>query len=122
MRSFGRYLLVTSLFLSSVSQGQATQLWSSCQTIIGVSNYLAANSSIYLALSPGITGCSPNGIDGAVVFGVGTDGVTAANITSFLAASLTALAAGQRVMIYYDNATVTCAGIIIANNGYAGQC
>ena len=120
-----RYLkpLLIAAFSMVAVEAQATQQWSSCQTIVGVSNYLAYANGILLGLSPGISGCSANGVGGALFIAVGVNGVTTANITSFLASSLAAYTAGHQVMIFYDDSAATqCAGIIIANGGYNGQC
>ncbi len=102
---------------------QAANQWSSCQTVTAVTN-LMANSApgILLGLSPGLSGCSPVGVIGALMFSVGVDGVVATNIDSFLATSLTAYTTGHQVMVYYDNTTSTCQGISIAISGYSGQC
>ena len=57
---------------------------------------------------------------GGVQFKVGVGSVRTSNIGSLLASSLAAYEAGTQVMIFYDNAT--CQGIIVANDGYSGQC
>lgn len=120
MRILSRVILAMSFMLPFASQ--AAQQWSSCQTIVGVSNYMAYNNDnlIILALSPGLPDCSYNGVPGAVGIIVGQFGVTSTNISTFLAGSLTAYSTGRQVMIYYDSAT--CFGNIIANGGFAGQC
>jgi hypothetical protein len=120
MRILSRVMLAMSLMLPLASQ--ATQQWSSCQTITSVSNYMAYNSDslLILSFSPGITGCTFNGTSGAVGIEVGQFGVTASNINTFLAGTLTAYSTGHQVMVYYD--TDTCFGIIVANGGYGGAC
>lgn len=105
--------------------GQANMVWSSCQTVTAVSNYIAYNDGIYLTLSPGISGCAANSGNStsAVGFVVGQLNVTDANISSLLATSLTAVAAGTQVMIYYDSASVPqCNAQIVAIHGFADQC
>lgn len=111
-------VLILGLFIPFITQ--ATQLWSGCQTVTGVANYIANANQVILALSPGLPCIGPNAVPGSVSFGVGNFGVTAGNLSSFLASGLTAQATGQQVMIYYDSAS--CFGLIIANGGYAGQC
>jgi len=120
MRLVSPVMLAISLLVPFASQG--AQQWSGCQTITGVSNYMAYNNDnlIILALSPGLPDCNYNGVPGAVGFTVGQLGVTASNINTFLASSLTAYSTGRPVMIFYDN--VSCFGSVISNGGYAGQC
>jgi hypothetical protein len=108
--------------LSAPVIAQSSEQWSSCQTITGVSNYLAYANSVLLTLSPGISGCNPVGIAGAVLFTAGVDGVTSDNIGSFLASGYAAYLSGHQVAIFYDNSTVNCAGVIISLGGAAGQC
>jgi hypothetical protein len=120
MRLPGR-LAVTIVLLCPFA-AQSAQLWSACQTINGVSNYLAYGSSAVVSLSPGISGCSPVGIPGAVAFSANQNGVTTDNVSSFLATALAAYSGGHQVMIYYDNSTANCQGGIIAVGGFAGQC
>jgi hypothetical protein len=96
--------------------------WSTCQTITGVSNYLAYANSVLLSFSPGISGCSPAAIPGAVSVSVGSEGVTTDNINSFLATSLVAYSASHQVMVYYDNSTINCMTAIISVGGPGGQC
>ena len=120
MRIRSRVMLAISLLVPFAAQ--AAQQWSGCQTIVGVSNYMAYNNDnlIILGLSPGLPDCSYNGMPGAVGIIVGQFGVTSANISAFLAGSLTAYSTGRQVMIYYDSAT--CFANIISNGGYVGQC
>jgi hypothetical protein len=114
-------LMIGTCLMASIN-AQASIQWSSCETIVGVNNYEAWNNSVVLALSPSLPGCAPLGVTGGVAFIAGTNGVSAANINSFLASSLASFAAGTKVMIYYDNTAPTCTGWIIANGGQLGQC
>jgi hypothetical protein len=84
MRLSLRIMLGTSLMMSFASQ--AAQQWSSCQTITGVSNYMAYNNDnlLILALSPGLPDCNYNGIPGAVGIIVGQFGVTSTNIGTLI--------------------------------------
>jgi hypothetical protein len=118
MRLLARVMLSMSFMVPLASQ--AAQQWSICQTVTGVSNYLAYSSQVIVALSPGLPCTASNSIVGAVSFTIGTFGVTATNINSFLAFSLSAYTTGQRVMVFYDD--TACGGLVIANGGYAGQC
>jgi hypothetical protein len=120
MRFLKRVLIVGCLLGAAVSHA-ATYVWSSCQAIAGVSNYIACSNQLVLALSPGISGCSGAGIAGGVGFIIGTDGVTSTNIDSFLASSLAAYHTGTQVMILYDTSVTGCAGAIISAGGYSGQ-
>jgi hypothetical protein len=100
--------------------------WSSCQTITAISNYLAYSGTIYLSISPGISACSGNSgttAVSAVGIVIGQVGVTQTNIDSFLATSLTAMAAGKQVSIYYNEATAPqCFTQIVAIGGWEAQC
>jgi len=118
MRMVKRLMLALSLMVPFASQ--AAQQWSSCQTVTGVSNYIAFGSQVIVALSPGLPYTVGNGVVGATAFTIGTFGVTATNINTFLASALSAYATGQKVMVYYDDAA--CGGMIISNGGFAGQC
>jgi hypothetical protein len=120
MRSLKWMMVAASL--SAPALAQSAEQWSSCQTIIGVSNYLAYANSVLLTLSPGISGCNPVDVPGAVMFSVGVDGVTSDNISSFLASGYAAYVSGHQVAIYYDNSSATCAGVIISLGGASGQC
>src|SRR5258708_38068700 len=97
MRTVKRLMLALSLMVPFASQ--AAQQWSSCQTVTGVSNYVAFGNQLIVALSPGLPCTVPVGVPGGVSFVVGTFGVTATNINTFLASSLSAYATGQRVMV-----------------------
>jgi hypothetical protein len=120
MRTVRRLMLTLSFMVPFASQ--AAQQWSGCQTIVGVSNYMAYNNDnlIILVLSPGLPDCNYNGVTGAIGFSAGSFGVTTTNISTFLAGFFTAYSTGRQVMIYYD--TATCFGIIVSNGGYEGQC
>lgn len=118
MRTVKRLMLALSLMVPF--SGQAAQQWSSCQTVTGVSNYVAFGNQVILALSPGLPCTVPDGVAGGVSFTIGVFNVTANNINTFLASALSAYATGQRVMVYYDD--TACGGLIISNGGITGQC
>ena len=118
MRALTRLVLALSLIAPIVSQ--ATQQWSSCQTVTGVSNYVAFGNQVIVALSPGLPCTVPVGVPGGVAFVIGTNGITASNINTFLASALSAYATGQRIQLYYDD--TACGGLIISNGGITGQC
>jgi hypothetical protein len=115
-----KWMIVASLLVAP-ELAQSTEQWSSCQTVTGVSNYLAYANSVLLTLSPGIPGCAPVDIAGAVMFMVNVDGVTSDNIGSFLASGYSAYLSGHQVTIYYDNSSIGCPGVIISLGGVAGQ-
>jgi len=100
-----KWMIVASLLVAP-ALAQSTEQWSSCQTVTGVSNYLAYANSVLLTLSPGIPGCAPVDIAGAVMFMVNVDGVTSDNIGSFLASGYSAYLSGHQVTIYYDNSSI----------------
>jgi hypothetical protein len=100
----------------------AAMVWSSCQTIVAVSNYMAFNSSVLLTLSPGISGCVYGGTTGGVSLTVGQESVDSTNINGLLAVSVTALSTGRGVMLFYDNSSANCYGQIISIGGITGQC
>ena len=118
---FFKWMMLASL-LTAPALAQSSEQWSSCQTVTGVSNYLAYANSVLLTLSPGISGCSPVDVAGAVMFTVGVDGVTSDNIGSFLASGYTAYVSGHQVAIYYDSSSSSCAGVIFSLGGPSGQC
>lgn len=118
MQNSTGYVASLCVLLPMVSQ--ATPQWSGCVSVIGVSNYIAANASVVLAVSPGIPSCAANGIPGAIQFANGYNGVSVTNISSFLASGLASQVSGQQVMVYYDSSN--CTGFVISNGGYAGQC
>ena len=120
MRVVARMIAVS--LLVGTTWAQSAEQWSGCQTVTGVSNYLAYANSVVLALSPGISGCSAVGIPGGIMFIATVDGVTSDNINSFLASGYAAYTSGHQVTIYYDNSYGTCAGVIISLGGFAGQC
>jgi hypothetical protein len=126
MNLMKRVMLVACACVPFVTaEAQAAVTWSSCQTVTAVSNYLAYNNSIYLTLSPGISGCTGNSGSSvsAVGFLVGQEGVASTNIQSLLATSLAAMAAGSQVMIFYDTSTAPqCYSQIVAVHGFAAQC
>jgi hypothetical protein len=115
-------VLAATVGVAFSGSASAAPVWSSCQTITAVSNYLAYNNSIYLTLSPGISGCTGNGSP-SVGFVVGQLGVTSDNIKSLLASALTALTSGSQVTVFYDDSTTPqCNSQIVAIKGYAAQC
>ena len=118
MRIQVRTFLITCLFLPVVSQAA----WSGCQKVTAVTNYLAYNSSVFLTLSPGISGCSFASVTGAIGFTIGQMNVTSGNINTLLASGMTALTLGRGVMIYYDSSTANCYSEMIAIGGYDGSC
>ena len=120
MRFLTRMVIAVCLLVPTISQ--ATEAWSVCQTITSVQNYMAYANAVSLTLSPGISGCSGEGVAGGIAFTIGTDGVTSTNISGFLASGLAAYLSGTQVMIYYDTSVTGCAGVIIATGGNAGQC
>jgi hypothetical protein len=113
-------MFAVSLMVPVVSP--AAMVWSACETITSVNNWMAFSNSVYFTVSPVITGCTINSAS-AVQFVVGDEGVTSTNITSIFATGLTAFTNGQQVMIYYDNTTLpACQGQVIAIDGYSAQC
>lgn len=119
---FSRTAAVLAAALLGSTAAQASQQWSACQTITSVLNYLAYSNAVIVSLSPGISGCAPGGLAGAVEFQANVNGVTADNINSFLAQGLVAYTTGHQVMIFYDNANNNCPGMMIASGGTSGQC
>ena len=117
--------VMVALGLLVPALAQATPVWSSCQTITGVANYLSDLDSGYngffLSLSPGISGC---GIvtAGGVGFIIGQQGITASNFNSYLAMSLTAYTSGHQVTIWYDSSSSSCYSAILVLGGNSGQC
>ncbi len=117
--------------LASLTANAVNQTLSQCETITAVVNETSATTSqLYLVLSPPINiahgapaNCSSNGVAGTLGFLVGSGGVSASNINSFLASSLSAYNAGHKVMIYYDYTnTSSCVGIDFADGGWNAQC
>ena len=118
-----RIIIAVCILAPTVSQ--AALVWSPCEKITAVSDYLAYSNSVYLVISPAITGCngSTGGNGSAVDFAVGQEAVTSANVNSFLAVALAAYSSGHQVKIYYDNATTPqCYSMIVAVGGYYGEC
>lgn len=118
MRTLTKWMVVTSLMVSATAQAALVQ--SGCVTVTAVVN-IEAQSAVLLALSPAIPGCTPNTTPG-IEFAVGTNGVTATNLNSYLASGLSAFATGQRVMVIYDDSTSNCFGLTVANGGFHGEC
>jgi hypothetical protein len=96
-------------------------VWSSCQTVTAVTDYMAHSNSVYLILSPGIAGCNSDA-PGAAVLRVGEMGVSADSIKGLTAMSMIAFLSGKRVMIYYDNSSSACFSSIISVGGFSAQC
>ena len=118
MRSMTKLLLATLMMASATAQ--ATIVVSGCVTVTAVVNEEYGNA-IILAVSPAISGCTPNTTPG-VEFAVGVNGVTATNLNSYLASGLTAFTSGTRVMVEYDNSTSNCYGMAVASGGFHGEC
>jgi hypothetical protein len=114
---------ITCCFLMP-AMAQATIVWSACQTITAVSDEpaLSVGPSILLALSPGVSGCSAQGVTGAINFTGGQGGIASTDLSALFATSLTAFSLGKRVMVAYDNSTTSCYGQAIAIAGYEDQC
>jgi hypothetical protein len=81
VRSFMKLMVVTSVLLSPAAH--ATLVVSGCLTVTAVLNQTSGNA-VTLALSPAIPGCTPNSTPG-VEFAISVNGVTAANLNSYLA-------------------------------------
>lgn len=118
MRAFIR--LLGMVIITAPLLAQATVVRSPCQTVVGVTNQ-PVGSNFLVTLSPGISGCSSQGITGAVTFqasqaGLGTD------LSSLLTSSLTAISLGREVQISYDNSSSTCWGTGVSIGGTSGQC
>jgi hypothetical protein len=124
MRLLTRMMIAVCMLAPTVSQ--AALVWSGCETITAVSNYLAyaAYNAVYLSISPAISGCIGNtgGNGSAVALAVGQEGVTSTNIDSLLAVALAAYSSAHHVKVYYDNATNQCYAQIVAVGGYYGEC
>ena len=119
MKLIKQILMLTFLVVPGFSQ--AAMVWSACQTVTAVSDFIAYNNAVWLALSPGITGCGSTSI-GGVGFVIGVDGVTTTNIGGFLSVSIAAYTTGHQVTVFYDNSSTQCATQIIAVGGYTAQC
>jgi hypothetical protein len=118
MHSFIKWMIAVALMTSVTAQAATVE--SGCLTVTGVVNAESANAVI-LALSPAISGCSPNSTPG-VEFAVGVNGVTAATLNSILASGLAAALGGRQVQVLYDDSASNCFGLQIANGGFVGQC
>jgi hypothetical protein len=91
--------------------------WSACETITGVSNYIAYDNTVQVFMTPTIPGCTAStGLN----FTVGAGGITSSNINSFLATAMGAQIGGKKVMVYYNS--TGCNIEIMAIGGYSGQC
>ena len=101
------YTLMALIATATPVLSQATVAWSSCQTITGVTNQ-PVGSNILVSLSPGISGCSSQGVAGAITFSAGQLGLAASDLNGLLASSLSALALGRQVLIAVDTSTPNC--------------
>lgn len=116
-------MILVCMLAPTVSQ--AALVWSNCEKITAVSDYLAYASydAIYITVSPAISGCTGNGPASAVTFAVNQEGVTATNVNSILAIALAAYTSGHQVRVFYDNATTPqCYSQIVGVGGYYGEC
>jgi hypothetical protein len=109
-----------ALCLTVPALSQATNNWSSCQTVAAIDNELADDTGLVVYLTPGISGCGTSPYSN-VLFVEGQQGVSSSNISAYLAVLLAAQISGQQVSIYY---TSTCYGIelSIGGNATAGYC
>jgi hypothetical protein len=107
--------------LSAPIFAQAAVAWSSCQTITGVT-VQPVGSNILVSLSPGIGGCSSQGVAGAITFSAGQLGLAAGELSGLLASSLSALSLGRQVLIAVDASTPNCYATSVSVGGYSGQC
>ena len=115
MTAFIRTMILVCMLAPTVSQ--AALVWSNCEKITAVSDYLAYASydAIYITVSPAISGCTGNGPASAVTFAV--------NVNSILAIALAAYTSGHQVRVFYDNATTPqCYSQIVGVGGYYGEC
>lgn len=115
-----RVVIGVLLSMASASQAAAGG-WSDCEAVTAVTSEPVA-STILITLTPGIAGCAPQGVTGAIEFVVGQDGLVADNLDSILASSLSALATGRRVQIGYDSSSANCYSTSLSIGGYLGDC
>ncbi len=113
-----RLLVVCGALVAIPVKARAALVWSGCMTITGVSDYTAYSGEVFVYFSASLPGVAPAGA--GYPFVIGQNGVTAANINSFLAAATAALLSNTSVMVFYDNTTGYL--IIMSLGGYAGQC
>jgi hypothetical protein len=99
-------------------KASAAQQWSGCMTITGVSNYIAYSGNVSVYFSANLPGVAPGGAGYSFVSG--QNGVTSANIQSFLATAMAAMLSGTQVTVYFDNTTGDL--IVMSLGGYTGQC
>ena len=96
--------------------------WSSCQTITSFTDYTSYSNSIYLNLSPGMSGCATD-TNGGVIMRINTAGVTADQYKNLYATIMLSYSLGKQVMVYADtSATPACFISIVSIGGYANQC
>lgn len=115
-----KYLFGLALTLAFPCSSWAAA-WSTCQTVTSVSDSIAYAGVVQVVISPGIAGCTDNGVS-VVNFRVGEQGVTADSVKGYLATALAAFLAEKRVMILYDGSTSSCNSNILSVGGYAAQC
>lgn len=119
MRKIIRPLLLLPLVVPIITN--ATVVWSGCQTIVAISTE-PNQASLLITLSPGISGCSAQGVTGAINFTIGQEGLAATDLSNILGTSVSAYALGRQVMLAYDNATTNCYGTAVSIGGYQAQC
>lgn len=123
--SLNRRSVMLALLLSAPALSQAAITWSSCGKITSVSNYIANSNQFLLTLSASAipSSCAAiSTVPGSISFSIGQAGVTSSSFSALLATALAASAAGQQVMVAYDNATSSCYAQVISIGGYAVQC
>lgn len=115
------YAAVALITTGTPVLSQAAVAWSSCQTVTGVT-VQPVGSNILVSLSPGISGCSSQGITGAITFSAGQLGLATGDLSGLLASSMTALALGRQVLIAVDTSSSNCYATSVSVGGYNGQC
>jgi hypothetical protein len=101
----------------------AGSVWSpTCQTITSVTDYTSYNNSLYLNLSPGISGCGAD-TNGEAIIRIGIAGVTADSFKNLYATTMLSFSMGKQIMLYYDNSQApACFVSIVSIGGYQNQC
>ena len=116
------YVFVIILFGFSTTL-QAAWQWTTCQNVIGISDYRAHDSTIMVTLPLELSGCPSNATGTSYIrFKDGTAGITNDIQKSVIAIGSSAHVSGNKVMIYYEDTGGWCNGRIISLGGYAGQC
>jgi len=72
------YSIAALISIGAPAFAPAAVAWSSCQTITGVT-VQPVGSNILVSLSPGIGGCSSQGVAGAITFSAGQLGLATCN-------------------------------------------